>query len=211
METMPDSGLDPADHDTAGTNPLVTATTQFGLRIANHLLGQQPDATFFISPVGLSSALTLACLGATGETRQEMEQTLGLADLPLEELRTAVARSHARLDQLDPAVQLRVATALFTRVDWPPQPGFVQQSRELFGADVTALDFASPEAVQTINAWVRARTDGNIDGIVDAIDPLAALFLLSATYFKAAWMTPFVAGYTTTTPFISPTVTRKRC
>ena len=200
MKNMVDGRLGPADHDTASADPLAAATTQFGLGLADHLLGRQSHDTFFISPVGLFSALTLAYLGATGETRQQMGQTLGLPDLPLDELHRAIARSRIQFEQ----VKLRIATALFTRNDWPPQPAFIHQSRELFGADVTALDFGSAEAVQAINAWVRTRTDGNIDHIVDAIDPLAALFLLSAVYFKAGWMTPFSVGYTEEHPFHLP-------
>jgi serpin B len=42
-----------------------------------------------------------------------------------------------------------------------------------------------------INGWVKRKTEGKIDKIIDQFDPDAAAVLLNAAYFKAAWAAPF--------------------
>lgn len=56
---------------------------------------------------------------------------------------------------------------------------------------MSELDFSSPEAVATINAWVNARTKGKIWRIVSQLSPQTALLALNAVYFKSRWLRPF--------------------
>jgi serpin B len=75
-------------------------------------------------------------------------------------------------------------------------------NREYFDAEVTALDFASPSAAPTINAWVNDKTNGLITEIVD--DPIAVnlvMFLINAIYFKGDWTFQFDKDLTDDAPF----------
>ena len=47
-----------------------------------------------------------------------------------------------------------------------------------------------------VNAWVRQKTEGKIDRILDKLDPDAAAVLLNAVYLKAAWASTFAKSAT---------------
>jgi serpin B len=47
-----------------------------------------------------------------------------------------------------------------------------------------------------VNRWVREKTQGKIERILDQLDPEAAAVLLNAVYLKAAWASPFSKGAT---------------
>jgi serpin B len=48
----------------------------------------------------------------------------------------------------------------------------------------------------TVNGWVKEKTEGKIDSILDRLDPTTALVLLNAIYFKAPWQFAFDAAAT---------------
>ena len=81
------------------------------------------------------------------------------------------------------------------------KPAFLQQNQEFYQAEVTSLDFSSPDAPGRINAWVSQNTNGKIPQIIDQIDPAQILFLINAVYFKGDWMTQFDPAKTTQQPF----------
>jgi serpin B len=52
-----------------------------------------------------------------------------------------------------------------------------------------------------VNGWVRKRTGGKIDSILDRLDPATALVLIDAIYFKAPWRRAFDVKATRYEPF----------
>jgi serpin B len=58
--------------------------------------------------------------------------------------------------------------------------------RDRYGAEI----FTGASLAQ-INDWVKQKTEGKIDKIVDTLGRDPVLVLLNAVYFKAAWSTPF--------------------
>jgi len=63
--------------------------------------------------------------------------------------------------------------------------------RDKYGAEI--YDRAD---IDLINAWVKQKTEGKIDRILDKLPPDAAAVLLNAVYFKAAWVSAFVKSAT---------------
>jgi serpin B len=47
-----------------------------------------------------------------------------------------------------------------------------------------------------VNGWVKRKTQGKIDGILDRLDPTTAAVILNAVYFKAKWASVFAKGAT---------------
>jgi serpin B len=79
---------------------------------------------------------------------------------------------------------------------------FLDLNVQYFDAEVSALDFNSPSAANTINDWVYENTSGRIEEIVDSpIDPLTIMFLINAIYFKADWASQFDKDLTRDAPF----------
>ncbi len=93
-------------------------------------------------------------------------------------------------------IELRVANSLWARKDVEFGQDFLQRNREFYDARVTTLDFGSPGALDTINSWVKAQTNGRIPTIIDGITPADTMFLINAVYFKGQWTNKFDASRT---------------
>jgi serpin B len=109
-------------------------------------------------------------------------------------------------------VDFRIANSIWYRLGFPFETEFLETCLEHFGADVTGLDFASPTAAPTINAWVADNTNDKIKEIVgDPIDPLTVIFLINAMYFYANWTVQFNPDLTQDDWFTLPDGTETPC
>jgi serpin B len=64
--------------------------------------------------------------------------------------------------------------------------GYVDLLKEKYQAEVFR-----GAGLDEINGWVKRKTEGKIEKILDRLDPDFAAVLLNAIYFKAAWAAPF--------------------
>jgi serpin B len=151
-----------------------------------------------VSPASLGGALAVVALGGDPALRANLQTVLGFAksadpgaDLDL--IRQATARedegrpfSSANAIVFDSALKLApAALAMLAKA----------------GVRATAEDFASPETVAAINAWVGERTKGKIPKILDDLPRGGGLVALNALYFKDRWKIPFDPAETKPAPF----------
>jgi serine protease inhibitor len=162
------------------------------------------------SPYSVASALTLAALGARGETREELVALLGD---PAEQ--TALLRDAAQLlEEARSAEQpeLAVANTLWADDRLPLEDSFKTELAGWPGAAVASAPFEKePEAARAlINDDVGRTTHGLIPQLLPpgSIDSDIAAVLVNALYLKAAWMKPFREANTTDAPFHAPSGTR---
>jgi serpin B len=78
---------------------------------------------------------------------------------------------------------------------------FINTNKSYYNAEVSALDFSSPNAIKTINGWVADKTRNKIETILDEIKPSHVMFLLNAIYFKGIWSKEFNKKSTQMMPF----------
>jgi serpin B len=81
------------------------------------------------------------------------------------------------------------------------EPSFISANRQYFNSEVTALNFADPNAVNTINGWVSDKTNKLIPTILDQIPADAMMYLVNAVYFKGQWKYKFETANTAQKPF----------
>ena len=68
-----------------------------------------------------------------------------------------------------------------------------------------AADVFRNVSLDDVNGWVRERTEGKIEKLLDRLDPSAPAVILNAVYFKADWRTPFTKAATAPAAFrLSP-------
>ncbi|MDW7672676.1 MAG: serpin family protein, partial [Bacillota bacterium] len=109
------------------------------------------------------------------------------------------------LQEADPEVTLNIANSLWVREGEELDPAFVERNQSHYDAMVQALNFDDPEAAATINAWVKDRTGGLIEDIVEPpIDAQTILFLVNAIYFQGDWTVPFNPDNTVKDVFHGP-------
>jgi len=196
---------------TAAENRLVTSDNRFGLKLFRQMAPGRGDTNIFISPLSVAMALGMTYNGADGTTKDAMEATLELSGLGTDEVNQSYLSLIRLLTQLDPKVTFQIANSIWYREDVVVKQAFLDANREYFGAEVTGLDFASADAVRTINAWVDGNTNGKIKKILDVIPPDVVIYLINAVYFKGAWTYKFDPNHTTDAQFTSSSGTTSPC
>jgi len=179
---------------------LAAADNQFGFDLFGQLLNQDQGKNVFFSPLSVSFALAMTYNGAAGETRDAMVKALRLKGMSLDEVNQASAALIRTLQSADPQIELAIANSLWARQGVKFNETFLARNRQYFNAEVASIDFTSPQAVGTINAWVNKNTKGKIPAIVDRIDA-QVLFLINAVYFKGQWQKKFDKALTKDQPF----------
>ncbi len=192
-----DSGTEPDDPApprelTKTELELLQAGNSFGLTLFSRMAAEDPTANLFISPLSVSMALGMTLNGAAGDTWEEMRQTLAYGNLSQHDINRSYKSLIELLRGMDPQIDLLIANSIWSRQEFIPEQSFVDTNRYYFDAEIQSLDFSSPQASATINAWVKAKTKEKIDGIVpDNISPEVVMYLINALYFKGEWTTQF--------------------
>lgn len=189
---------------------LVDANTKFGFKLFSEILKQGSNKNVFVSPTSVAIALSMTYNGARGETQEAMAKTLEVQGLSLQDINQANNVLKASLENPDPDVQLSIANSLWAREGIDFKREFLQQNRQFYGAKVTELEFAKPNAPGIINNWVKENTRGKIDGIVQELRPDQVLFLINAIYFKGNWTKPFDKSQTADRSFYLADGTEKK-
>jgi len=185
-----------------GTNAKVAeAGEAFGWRLMREVAGKD---NVLISPLSISTALSMTLNGAQGETQREMREALGLAKLTSAQINDASRTMGQLLVNADPAVKLRIANSIWAKQDAAFKDPFLKMNEDAYGARVERLDFADRKSVETINNWVKIATEGKIESIIDSIKPEDRMFLINAVYFRGTWAEPFKKDLTTDADFTKP-------
>jgi serpin B len=187
------------------------AIDAFGLDLYRRLAGGKGNIV--LSPASVAIALSMARLGARGQTATEMDAVLH--DLGAKELADAANALDAALalrtgtfpdsGGVDQNIVLRITNGQFVQFDMPLQAAFLDAMATRYGAGAWKVDYATdPEAArQAINAWVAENTEDRIPeilapGVVTAAWRLA---IANAIYLKAAWLQPFAVEATASGQF----------
>lgn len=194
---------------TSSEQKVLGAANDFTFAILRRLTDAQRGSNVFVSPLSASMALGMTMNGAAGTTFEQMRAALNFGDASHEEINAGYAGLIALLRGLDPAVEFRIANSIWHEQSFPFHQSFFDAVRGPFGAEVRGLDFASPSAVSTINAWVNAQTHGKIPTILEAIPGDARMYLINAMYFKGSWRQRFDAAKTQSAQFTTASGARQ--
>ncbi|CAG7817946.1 unnamed protein product [Allacma fusca] len=179
-------------------------------------VAQQNDPThdnFIFSPLSILNILALLFLGSSDATFDELSTLLqtGITKDSMEDF-TLADRFHEDFSEIlyflnnctHPKVVLETANEIFTDVKYPLKKSFQEEAEKLYGAEATHIDFTNQGEYfrASVNAWVREKTKGKINSIIDSPpSPLTTLALVNAIYFQGTWQFPFAAHVTRDSPF----------
>lgn len=180
---------------------LVATSNSFAIDLFRSIHQQKSGDNIFMSPLSVDIALHMAVNGASGETREVMKKTLGVADLSDEEVNDAAKSLIEQLLNMDQEVALAIANAIWFRDAFTLQPGFDELIRKYYDGRMEGLNFDDSEAKETINQWVENQTQGKIKDLVQQIKDTDVMFLINAIYFKANWQYQFDPSETRDDPF----------
>ena len=184
-----------AESDKLATNvnqEPVTINTKFALNIFNKLCEEDVDQNVFISPLSISTALTMAYTGAEGSTESAMENTLGYSDMSTDQVKEYYRSLFSSLENVDKDVTLNNANSVWVKDSFESQvkEDYIVTLKDYFTSELHVSPF-NQETVTQMNKWVSQKTADKIKKIIETIDRDNVMFLVNAIYFKADWTNPF--------------------
>ena len=147
--------------------------------------------SFIYSPLSITYVLGMVNDAATGQTEQELEQTLGFHQGGIKAVNDYCKNLIDNLPKVDNKVTLNIANAIFLNKNYTLKSQFTQDMQTYYDAKAEALDFWAPETLDHINGWAKEKTNGMIPTILEKVDPLILSYLLNVIYFKADWASKF--------------------
>lgn len=166
---------------------LVRTLNRLGLKLLADL-DANCNENVFISPVSISSSLSLLQFGATTMSDSATE------------IRALIGSGFSNLTMSnDPDVELFYANSVWTTTS--VLDSYKSRVRDVLGAKVCPL----PQNASAINEWVSNATRGNIPAFFEQLpegDIIA--ILINAIFFKASWKIAFDPSSTTDSDFFGP-------
>lgn len=195
-----------------GDRRVVAANNKFAFDLFREVLKEDPGKNVFLCPQSAALAMAMTMNGAAGNTREAMAKVLGVEGIEEGELNRANKDLQAILTRPEKGVEVSLANSLWARQGIPFRAEFLKTNREFYQAEVRTLNFASPQAKKTIDAWVKEKTRGRIAEIApEKIDEDTIMFLINALYFKGEWTYQFDPRQTEKAPFSLADGRKKIC
>lgn len=204
----PDPGvnLTPKNIELTAEAPQVIQTNNaFGVELFRKVASAD-NKNLMLSPLSAGTALTMLLNGCGGDTYDQLKETLKYPEnLTISQINEAWGSLTGQLLEADPKVTLALANAIFYRQGFTVKEPFLNTMSGDYGAQVEALDFSHPSALETINGWASDHTNGKIPKVLDEISAQAVMFLMNALYFKGDWSYQFDKALTQDRPFYPDT------
>ena len=188
------TGIKAASHETVKPDDAFkSAYDNFSVELLKKCFDSKSNT--LISPLSVSSALTMTANGANGQTKDEMEKVLG-SGMPLDELNKYLSSFSGSLTSGED-FKLKNANSIWFRDEenrLTVEKDFLQKNADYFGAAIYKRAFDNATCKE-INNWVSEHTDGMIDKLLDNGDALSNIALINATAFNAVWETYYFDNF----------------
>ncbi|SFL13196.1 serpin family protein [Falsiroseomonas stagni] len=184
------------------TRPLANAVTELGDWLLAELGLRRSLPSFALSPFNLHGTLALLALGAPPRQSAPLARSLGLDPARIDARADALARLRGLATAANgPEARISIGYSAWCRQTRRFEQPWRDMVRRAGGARLGRLDFASPSAAETVNAWSARATQGEIPRLVDRLPRDADLVLAGAVHFAGRWETPFREEATEMAPF----------
>ena len=170
-------------YDTSAVQDTAAALTGFGAKLLQNEMGKENP---LVSPLSVASALSMTANRAVGETKTQMEQTLGADTGSLNACFSVLQASLGNDKQLKAANSIWMKDTDTLHVE----DAFLQQNADSYAAELYSAPF-DDSTKTAINDWVSKQTDKMIPEILDELSEDAVMYLVSALAFDAKWERPF--------------------
>ena len=153
----------------------------------------QEDKSQILSPISITYALSMLNNGATGETQQEINQTLGFFETVTDSINAFCKKMLDGAPALDEGTKVLIGNTIYTNKGYTLKKDFVKKAKEYYDATPESRNFHDGKTLNVINRWASDHTNKMIDQVLDnqTFNPDAISYLLNAIYFKGAWAEKF--------------------
>ena len=142
------------------------------------------DKNYLISPYNIEIALNMLRVGADGNTKDEIDKVIG----------------NRSINDVSIKDKLNIANGIFIKNKYKNdvKSSFMNDLNTKYQADVLYDEFKKPDV---INNWVKEKTNGMIDKLLEHINNDFVLGLASALALDVEWTNPFECNNTLSEEF----------
>ncbi len=166
---------------------ITEGNNQFAFDLLNELVTNKEEPNKFFSPFSIHSALSMTYNGAAGDTQQEMAKVLHLNSYQQVDINRAYASFLSRTLERDYDATLNIANSLWLKAGYPFLEDFITKTEDYYLAMVSEMDFSDTKTADEINKWVKQKTNGKIEEMIENIDANTVAYLINAIYFYGVW------------------------
>jgi serine protease inhibitor len=172
---------------------LTDKQNQFAWDVFQEELKKGENKNILISPLSIQTALTMAVNGAGGKTLEEIKKMLYSDEYTNEDINTLYQSAIDILTQKSGHPTLLFENGYFyDPVRISLKENFRKVLTDYYDCIFEEENFSDADGTKNnINTWVKEKTNGKIDKIVESITSDDVAFLINALYFKADWATGF--------------------
>lgn len=140
------------------------------------------------SPLSIWSVLLLLAEGSSGRTYEQLATALRLP-ANLSKIRMVYKYLHKAFTENNASVEIDANQVLFCDINRPIDNEFQEKIEHTYDADYYPVNFIDTAGtVKKINSYVRQKTKGKIDRIIESNDLKDAfMVLVSAIFFQGQW------------------------
>jgi serpin B len=188
---------------TANQVSLISSENSFALDIFKKVIENSSESeNIIISPLSISSALSMTLNGASGDTRSAMLDALRLKGLTPEIINSSYKDLTGALLNIDKRVLTSIANSVWTANNFVVKKPFIDILTQYYTAESKSFDPNDPLVPKQVNSWVESKTNGLIKNMLDQLDKNTVMLLINAIYFKGTWTTQFDKAKTIQGSFI---------
>ncbi|KAM7534353.1 hypothetical protein Aperf_G00000107496 [Anoplocephala perfoliata] len=180
----------------------------FSLKVYMAVKGYRDDSNYFVSPLSIYSALSMALCGSANASYNELLSVLQFHTKKGDDFDKTLAVLGKNLNDIlddENDKTLVLANGIFLDANFEVLKSFSNSLERHFQADPHQVNFASAseEARNQINKWVSDRTAEKIKDLMPkgSVDSQTRLVLANAIYFKGTWKDVFDSAMTSEGPF----------
>ncbi|KAJ0174290.1 hypothetical protein K1T71_010436 [Dendrolimus kikuchii] len=174
--------------------PLGDAIDKASLKLLNEAYKSAADKNVVSSPLGIMTLLALFEEGAGPETKQQINQYLGVSD----NQKSSESFSDLSKKLAEDPSYLTVANKIYVSDRYTLNDHFADVAKT-YDSGVETINFGNREtAAAAINKWADEKTKGHIKDPVkaDTLDPATAVALFNVIFFQGHWAETFSKHYT---------------
>ena len=171
---------------------LISSENSFALDIFKKVVENSTESeNVIISPLSISSALSMTLNGANGATRDAMLAALRLNGLTPGLINNSYKDLTEALLSVDKRVLISIANSVWTEKNFVVKKPFTNILSLYYNAESKSFDITDPLVPNQVNSWIESKTNGLIKNMIDKLDQNTVMLLINAIYFKGKWSSQF--------------------
>lgn len=170
----------------------VKANNSFALELFKKASSSEGGKSMLLSPLSVTFALGMVNNGAVGQTKYEIDKTLGFGE-DTGSMNEFCSKMLSESAKVDPSTTIEIANASVVNSMYSKlKDRFTEAVEDNYEANVCYKDFSKDDVKGLINNWCSEKTHGMIPELLkDQVTILEYAHFLNATYFKGIWSSQF--------------------